>query len=266
MMTNFARYFRLKRLSCRADRPGVSRVRSSLRKNSYESCKGRRAFTLVEVLISLLIFGIVLSMGYVLLQRTFLGLDRQKQSLDTLHEARYFLAMIERDLREMTRMISLDTVFTDNLFGADNAYFYAMELEIPSRNGKGLTTVMYTYEGPRNYEDKPGTEKFIYRQEKGQMKQALITSQLKDLKIWGTDGTIFRNRGADEDLTAYRNYLRPHYYTPSNSAGGLSDLAKVKGVEVQINLNEMFDKDGKVIKTRTFVTRIYSRILNSKFD
>ncbi|MFZ2959869.1 MAG: type II secretion system protein [Candidatus Ozemobacteraceae bacterium] len=229
------------------------------------ACSTNRAFTLVEVLISLLIFGIVLAMGYLLLQRTFQGLDRQKQSLDTLHEARFFLAMVERDLREMTRMISLDTVFTDNLFAPDNAFFYNMEIEVPSRTGTGLTTVIYSYEGPRNYEDKPGVEKVVYRQEKGKVKQPLLTRQLKELKIWGTDGAIFRNRGADEGLEAYRTYLRPHYYGPTNSAG-LSDLTKVKGVEVQVTLNELFDTNGKVIKTRTFVTRIYPRILNSKFE
>ncbi|HMM61170.1 MAG TPA: type II secretion system protein, partial [Candidatus Rifleibacterium sp.] len=68
------------------------------------SHKGKRAFTLVEVMISILIFGIVLVLGYTLINRTFMSLERQRQSLDTLHEARNFLMVIERDLREMTEV------------------------------------------------------------------------------------------------------------------------------------------------------------------
>lgn len=227
----------------------------------------RRAVTLVEVLISLLIFGIVMGVGYLIMQRTFQGLERQKQSLDTLHEARIFLALMERDLREMTKLIKLDTTFKDNLFEEDNALLFSLELEVPNRmGGSGYTTVTWSYEGPPGHQELPGAVKAIYRQERGQVKQPIITKQLRNLKIWGTDGTIFRNRGADESLEAYRTYLRPHYYHPTNAAAGLSDLTKVKGIEVQLQMNEMFDPNGKVIKTRTFVTRIYPRILNSKFE
>jgi len=228
----------------------------------------RRAVTLVEILISLLIFGIVMAIGYLMLQRTFLGLERQRQSLDTLHEGRVFLALIERDLREMTKLVKLDTVFKDNLFDEENALLFSLELEVPNRmGGAGYTTVTWSYEGPPGHQDLPGAVKVIYRQERGQVKRPIITKQFRNLKIWGTDGTIFRNRGADENLEAYRTYLRPHYYHPTNnSAAGLNDLTKVKGVEVQLQMNEMFDPNGKVIKTRTFVTRIYPRILNSKFE
>lgn len=227
----------------------------------------RRAVTLVEVLISLLIFGIVMAVGYLMLQRTFLGLERQRQSLDTLHEARVFLALMERDLREMTKLIKLDTTFKDNLFEEENALLFNLELEVPNRTGgTGFTTVIWSYEGPPGHQDLANATKVIYRQERGGVKRPIITKQLRNLKIWGTDGTVFRNRGADESLDAYRSYLRPHYYHPTNSDAGLNDLAKVKGVEVQLQMNEMFDANGKVIKTRTFVTRIYPRILNSKFE
>ena len=54
---------------------------------------------------------------------------------------------------------------------------------------------------------------------------------------------------------------------PSNpDANGLRDLKKIKGVEVQLSMHEMYDTDKKPIKQRNFVTRIYSRILNAKFD
>jgi prepilin-type N-terminal cleavage/methylation domain-containing protein len=227
----------------------------------------RRGFTLVEVMISLLIFGIVLGVGYMFMQRTFSNMDRQKQSLDTLHEARLFLALIEKDLRQMTRLVSLDTTFKSTLFDEENARFYNMVLEIPNRAGDGITTVTYSYEGPPNYHELPNTSRVVYRQEEGRIKQALLTKQLKFLKIWGTDGAIFRNRGADENMGAYQSYLMPHYYHPTNpAANGLKDLAKVKGVEVQLCMNELFDTAGKPIKTRTFVTRIYSRVLNGKYE
>jgi len=101
----------------------------------------------------------------------------------------------------------------------------------------------------------------------GKIRQAIITKQMKFLKLWGTDGTIFRNRGVSETVPQYMAYLAPHYYHPTNPApNGLRDLSKVRGVEVQLCMNEMIDHSGKVIKTRTFVTRVYSRVLNSKFE
>lgn len=227
----------------------------------------RRAFTLVELLISFLVFSIILGLGYTLLQRTFFGLDRQKQSLDTMHEARDFLMYIERDLRQMTKLVSLDTVFKEVLFDKENALMYTLVLEIPVRGGEGTTTVTYSYEGPTKYQDLPNIQKVIYRQEAGKVKRALIATQLSFLKIWGTDGTIFRNRDVKETMETYQTYLMPHYYHPSNpAANGLRDLAKVKGVEVQLCMNEIVDKTGKVVKTRTFITRIYSRVLNAKYQ
>ncbi len=229
--------------------------------------KKAHGFTLVEVMISLFIFALVIGMGYLFMQRTFQSLERQKQSLDTLHEARYFLAIVEKDLREMTKLISLDTVFKSNLYDNDNALMFTMALEIPTRTGDGYTTVTYSYEGPANYKDSPNAEKILYRQESGKIKQAIITKQMKFLKLWGTDGTIFRNRGVSETVPQYMAYLAPHYYHPTNPApNGLRDLNKVRGVEVQLCMNEMIDHSGKVIKTRTFVTRVYSRVLNSKFE
>jgi type II secretory pathway component PulJ len=226
----------------------------------------RKGVTLVEAIISLLILGIVLGVGYVMLNRTFLSLERQRQSLDTLHEARYFLALIERDLRQMTRLVALDTVFKDNLFHDHNALLYSMTLEIPTRDGKGLMTVTYTYDGPDNHADSATREKVVYRQEQGGVKRALVTNQLDYLKIWGTDGTIFRNRSPEEALDAYRSYLRPHYYSPNSAGAGLRDLAKVRGIEVQLSMHEIFDSGKKPIKQRVFVTRIYPRVLNSKFE
>jgi len=225
----------------------------------------RRAVTLVEVMISLLLFGIVLVTGYLFLNRTFVSLERQRQSLDTLHEAREFLMLIERDLREMTKLVSLDTVFRDTLFAEDNALFFSMTLEVPRRVGSGTTTVTWSYEGPNQYKDLPGAEKIIYRQEKGMIKRAIVTKQLDYLKVWGTDGVIFRNRQEGESLSSYQQYLGPHYYHPTH-AGGLSDLSKVRGVEVQLSMNELFDAKGVPVKTRVFVTRIYSRVLNAKFE
>ncbi|NLI76034.1 MAG: hypothetical protein GX442_06270 [Candidatus Riflebacteria bacterium] len=227
----------------------------------------RVAATLVEVIMSVLIFSILLGIGYTFLSRTFTSMERQRQSLDTMHESRNFLMLIERDLREMTRLVSLDTIFKDHLFVEENALFYSMELEVPLRKGDGYTTVTYTYEGPTGYQDSPTREKIIYRQEKGGVKKALITKQMNYLKIWGTDGTIFRNRGVNESLADYRTYLGPHYYHPSNPfPNGLNDLAKVRGIEVQLCMHEMFDAAGKPIKDRTFVTRIYSRVLNAKYE
>ena len=55
----------------------------------------RKAVTLVEVMIAMLLFAIVLAIGYAMLNRTFVSLDRQRQSLDTLHEARDFLMIID---------------------------------------------------------------------------------------------------------------------------------------------------------------------------
>ncbi|MBU1109193.1 MAG: prepilin-type N-terminal cleavage/methylation domain-containing protein [Candidatus Riflebacteria bacterium] len=226
----------------------------------------RRAVTLVEVMISFMIFGIVLVLGYTMLNRTFMSLERQRQSLDTLHEARNFLMVIERDLREMTEVDELDTIFKSSLFDEENALLYKISMTIPKRDGSGFERVTYTYEGPDKYGE--GSQmKTITRQVDGGAKRQLITKQMNYLKIWGTDGTIFRNRYPEESMADYRNYLRPHYYHPSNpSPNGLRDLKKVKGVEVQLSMHEMFDSDRKPIKQRTFVTRIYSRILNAKFD
>jgi len=221
---------------------------------------------MVELMISLLLFGIVLVTGYLFLNRTFVSLERQRQSLDTLHEAREFLMLIERDLREMTKLVSLDTVLRDNLFAEDNALFFSMTLEVPQRVGDGTTTVTWSYEGSDHYKDLPGSQKIIYRQEKGKIKRAIVTRQLDYLKIWGTDGIIFRKRDTGESLDSYQKYLRPHYYHPTNVGTGLSDLAKVRGVEVQLSMNELYDKAGIPVKTRVFVTRIYSRVLNSKFE
>jgi len=233
-----------------------------LRKRFYTT-----GVTLVELIISLLILGIVLSLGYMFMNRTFMSMERQRQSLDTLHEARYFLAQVERDLREMTRLVSIDTLFKNNLFDEENALLFSMEIEIPDRSGKGLTTVVYTYEGPAAYQESPSKNKVVYRQEKGGVKKPIITKQMKFLKIWGTDGTVFRNRGVGEAMDTYRAYLAPHYYQPSNSApNGLNDISKIRGVEVQLCMHEMYDPTGKPIKQRTFVTRIYSRVLNSKYD
>ena len=229
--------------------------------------KNRRAFTLVEVMISLLIFGIVLAIGYTFLNRTFVSLERQKQSLDTLHEARNFLMVIERDLREMVEVVELDTIFKSSLFDEENALLFKMTIMVPTRTGNAIQKVTYSYEGPEKHLDSPNREKIVYRQVDGGVKRPLITKQMKYLKIWGTDGTIFRNRHTEESLADYRNYLTPHYYHPSNpSAKGLRDLAKIKGIEIQLSMHEMFDSDGKPIKQRTFVTRIYSRILNAKYE
>ncbi|MEW6711490.1 MAG: hypothetical protein AB1403_16830, partial [Candidatus Riflebacteria bacterium] len=107
----------------------------------------------------------------------------------------------------------------------------------------------------------------IYRQVEGEIKKALISKQLNYLKVWGTDGTIFRNRHVDESLIDYRNYLAPHYYHPSNpTANGLRELEKIRGIEIQLSMHELFDSTNKPVKQRTFVTRIYPRILNAKYE
>lgn len=223
--------------------------------------------TLVEVMISLLVFGIVMAVGYVFLNQTFVGLERQRQSLDTLHEARSFLMNIERDLREATAIIELDTVYRSSLFDEKNALFYKLTIEVPSRHGEGFEKVTYSYEGPEEYKDEPNADKILYRQTDRGVKRALITKQLDYLKVWGTDGTIFRNRYPEETLSAYRTYLRPHYYHPSNGApDGLRDINKIKGIEIQLSMHEMVDAQNKPIKQRTFTTRIYPRILNAKYD
>jgi prepilin-type N-terminal cleavage/methylation domain-containing protein len=226
-----------------------------------------KGFTLVEILISFLILGIVLAIGYTLLDRTFVSLERQKQSLDTLHEARRFLMVIERDLREMVEVVELDTIFKSHLFHEENALLYKLVIRVPARKGAGYNLVTYSYEGPEKHLDTPDRKKIIYREVEGGVKKALVTKQLNYLKIWGTDGTIFRNRYPDESMVDYRNYLAPHYYHPSNtSPGGLRDISKIKGIEVQLSMHEMLDANKKPIKQRTFITRIYPRILNAKYD
>lgn len=227
----------------------------------------RKAVTLVEVMIAMLLFGIVVAIGYTMLNRTFVSLERQKQSLDTLHEARDFLMIIERDLREMIEVVELDTLFKNNLFDEQNALMYKFVIVVPSRDGKSTHRITYSYEGTELYADNPEIQKVIYRQVEGGVKKPLVTKQLSFLKIWGTDGTIFRNREADESLDHYQKYLGPHYYHPSNPfPKGLRTLDKIKGVEVQLCMHELFDSDKKPIKQRTFVTRIYSRVLNSKYE
>ena len=227
----------------------------------------RKAVTLVEVMIAMLLFAIVVAIGYTMLNRSFKSLERQKQSLDTLHEARDFLMIIERDLREMIEVRELDTLFKNNLFDQQNALMYKLVIAVPSRDGKTTQNVTYTYEGPELHEDRPDISKVVYRQVDGGVKKALVTKQMNYLKIWGTDGVIFRNRAVDESLDAYQKYLGPHYYHPSNPyQDGLRSLEKIKGIEVQLCMHEMFDSDKKPIKDRTFVTRIYSRVLNSKYE
>lgn len=227
----------------------------------------RSGVTLVEVMISLLIFGIAMAIGYTFLNRTFVSLERQKQSLDTLHEARNFLMVIERDLREMIELVELDTIYKDSLFADDNALLYKMTILVPTRDGKNIQRVTYTYDGPEKHVDSPGASKVVSRQVDGGPRRELITKQMQYLKVWGTDGTIFRNRHPDESVDTYRNYLTPHYYHPNNNApNGLRDIKKVKGVEIQLSMHEMYDTERKPIKQRTFVTRIYSRILNAKYE
>ena len=229
--------------------------------------KKRLGITLVELMISLLILGILFAIGYTFMNRTFVSMKRQKQSLDTLHEARTFLMYIQRDLREMTKVITIDTIFKSTLFDKQNALLYKLVIEIPKKEGSGFDTVTYSYEGPPKYVDDASKKKIIYRQVNGKIKKALITKQLNYLKVWGTDGTIFRNRYAKESLSHYQKYLAPHYYHPSNPApGGLRDINKIRGIEVQLSMHEMVDEKGKAIKDRTFITRIYPRILNSKYE
>lgn len=229
--------------------------------------KNRKAVTLVEIMIAMLLFAIVLAIGYAMLNRTFVSLERQKQSLDTLHEARDFLMVVERDLREMIEVEELDTLFKNSLFDEQNALMYKLVVVVPSRDGKSTQRVTYTYEGDELYGEVPNVQKVIYRQVEGGVKKALITKQLNFLKIWGTDGTIFRNKEESESMSDYQKYLGPHYYHPSNPfSNGLRSLDKIKGVEVQLCMHELLDSDKKPIKDRTFVTRIYSRVLNSKYE
>lgn len=237
--------------------------------NIYKIKSTRRnsGITLVELMISLLILGILFALGYTFMDRTFKSMKRQKQSLDTLHEARSFLMYIERDLREMTKVDKIDTVFKSTLFDEQNALLYKLVIEAPKRLGTGTDIITYSYEGPDKYADNGTTQKIIYRQVNGKVKQALITKQLNYLKVWGTDGVIFRNREAKESLQAYQQYLMPHYYHPSNPApGGLRDINKIRGIEVQLSMHEILNEKGKAIKDRTFITRIYPRILNSKYE
>ena len=94
--------------------------------------KNRKAVTLVEIMIAMLLFGIVLAVGYALINRSFTSLDRQRQSLDTLHEARDFLMIVERDLREMIEVEELDTLFKKTLFDEQNALMYKLVIVVPS--------------------------------------------------------------------------------------------------------------------------------------
>ncbi len=229
--------------------------------------KNRKAVTLVEVMIAMLLFAIVLAIGYAMINRTFVSLERQRQSLDTLHEARDFLMIIERDLREMIKVEELDTIYKESLFDEQNALMYKLVLLIPSKTGNSTRKVTYTYEGPELHQDSSDMQKIVYRQVDGETRKALITTQLNYLKVWGTDGTIFRNQELDESLDHYQRYLGPHYYHPSSPyPDGLKSLEKIKGVEVQLCMHEMLDSSKKPIKDRVFVTRIYSRVLNSKYE
>ncbi len=227
----------------------------------------RKAVTLVEIMIAMLLFAIILAIGYAMINRTFVSLERQKQSLDTLHEARDFLMIVERDLREMIEVEELDTVYKNTLFDNQNALMYKLVIIVPSRDGRSTQRVTYTYEGTEMYAESPEVQKVVYRQVEGSVKKALITKQLNYLKIWGTDGTIFRNKEQDESINDYQKYLGPHYYHPSNPyPNGLRSLEKIKGIEVQLCMHELLDASKKPIKDRTFVTRIYSRVLNSKYE
>jgi len=225
----------------------------------------RKAFTLAELLISVLILALVTGMGYMLVNRSLVSMRRQQQSMDTLHEARSFLMQIERDLRQMTKIVALDTVFKPYLFDEQNALFYKMTIEIPSDDGASTQRVTYTYEGPDSYDPTEGAVKRIYRETQSGGKKMLITKQLDYLKVWGTDGEIIRNKLESESMENYVSYLTPHYYHPTNPASdGLRDISKIRGIELQLSMHEMLDKDNKPIKQRTFTTRVYSRMLNPK--
>lgn len=230
-------------------------------KKNYKQIKG---FTLVEITISVLILSIVMSLGYLFLNRSLIALERQRQSLDTLHEARTFLMNIERDLREATAILELDTIYRINLFDEENALLHKLVIQVPSKTGDGYRKVTYYYEGPELHQEDPREPKTLYREAEGEGRRAIITAQLDYIKVWGTDGTIFRNRYPEESMTSYRNYLRPHYYSPSNTKG-LRDKSKIKGVEIQLSMHEIMDPDGKPIKQRVFVTRLYPRVLNPKY-
>jgi prepilin-type N-terminal cleavage/methylation domain-containing protein len=225
----------------------------------------RKAFTLVETMIAMAVFSIVLYIGYTLMNRTFMSMDRQKQSLESLHEARSFLMNIEKDLREMLEMVELDCVYTPYLFDERYALLNKLTILVPAKTGNGTQKVTYRYEGPR---DHVGTnKKTIYREVEGGTKKALITKQMDYLKIWGTDGVIFRSRDASEPEASYVSYLTKHYYHPANPVGnGLRDLNNIKGIELQLSMHELMDKNNKPIKQRKFITRVYPRILNAKYD
>lgn len=227
----------------------------------------RKGFTLVESLISLAIFSVIMYLGYTMLNRANLSMARQQQSLETLHEARTFLMYIERDMREMVKVVELDTVFAQNLFDERYALFKKISMIVPNKEGTGLQKVTYSFEGPANFEDLPGKPKQIFREVEGSKKQALITKQLDYIKVWGTDGTIFRSREEKESESSYVAYLTKHYYNPTNPvANGLRRLEDIKGIEVQLSMHEMLDKEGKPIKQRKFITRIYPRVLNAKYE
>ncbi len=230
---------------------------------------GRRtAFTLVEVIVAMTILMACLGFGYLLMNRTFQGLDRHKQQLDTQHEARYFLALVERDLREMLHLVKLETAFPSEFSDPKAGLFKSMTLEIPDREANsGSTEVTYSYEGPSEYQDVKGQDKIIYRQEKGRVKKAIINKNLVSMRVFGTDGTIFRPKGPTENELQYMNYLQPHFYNPSNTAAnGLRVLSEVKGIEIRFEMIETTSADGKEKKIRPFITRIYSRILNAKYE
>jgi prepilin-type N-terminal cleavage/methylation domain-containing protein len=226
----------------------------------------RKAFTLVETMIALAVFSTVLYIGYTLMNRTFLGMDRQKQSLESLHEARSFLMNIEKDLREALEVIELNCVYTGYLFDERYALLNKLTLLVPARTGNGTQRVTYTYEGPLEHRE-TGQKKTIYREVEGGTKKALITKQMDYLKVWGTDGVIFRSRDASEPEASYVSYLTQHYYHPSNPVTkGLRNLRDIKGIELQLSMHELMDKANKPIKQRKFITRVYPRMLNAKYD
>lgn len=96
----------------------------------------KKAFTLVEMMIALAIFSIVLFVGYTMLNRTFLSMERQRQSLDTLHEARSFLMNIERDIREMVEVVELDTIFQNTYLTKDMLYCTRLQCWYPQETEK----------------------------------------------------------------------------------------------------------------------------------
>ncbi len=227
----------------------------------------KKAFTLLEMMIALAVFSVVIYIGYTMMNRTFLSVTRQKQSLESLHEARSFLMHIERDLREMLEVVELNCIYASYLFDERYGLLNKLTIIVPSRTNPNTTDrVTYTYEGPKNHQE-TGQKKVIYREVNGGDRKTLITKQLDYLKVWGTDGVIFRSREASEPEAAYVSYLAKHYYHPSNpTANGLRDLNEIKGIELQLSMHELMDKDNKPIKQRKFITRVYPRILNAKYD